>query len=134
MDWNTAIYSGFIIAAIAIGLWTFLYARRKYTLDHKVMILSMLSCFALVPFVLPKMHDRYFYPADVLSFIFAFYYPAYWFIPLCFQAASGIMYYVFLGQVDPGNFHILFPISAGFSTIALITLLIKQHLETREAT
>lgn len=130
MDWDTAIQIGFVIAATSIISWTAIYARRQYELSQKVMILSMLACLALVPYVLPKMHDRFFYPADVLSFVFAFYYPAYWFIPLLFQAASGIMYYVFLASVDPGRFHILFPIAAVFSTIAVVTLLVKQQRET----
>jgi Gpi18-like mannosyltransferase len=131
VDWATAIHIGFVIAAISIISWVIVSARRKYELDQKGMILSMLACLALVPYVLPKMHDRYFYPADVLSFIFAFYYPAYWFMPLLFQGASGIMYYVFLASVDPSRFHILFPIAAAFSTLAVVILLIKQHREIK---
>lgn len=133
IDWEAAVRGGLFLAAISIISWTVIYTRRQYELNHKVMILSMLASLALVPYVLPKMHDRYFYPADVLSYIFAFYYPAYWFIPLLFQGASGIMYYVFLSSVDPGRFHILFPIAAAFSTIAVATLLVKQHRETSNA-
>ena len=130
MDWETSIRIGSIIAAISITSWVVVYARKQYELTQKVMILSMLTSLTLVPYILPKMHDRYFYPADALSYVFAFYYPAYWFIPLLFQAASGIMYYVFLGSVDPIRFNILFPAAAAFSTIALVILLVKQYHET----
>ena len=34
---------------------------------------------ALVPFLLPKMHDRYFYPADIFSLLAAFYMPEFGF-------------------------------------------------------
>jgi Gpi18-like mannosyltransferase len=37
----------------------------------------------LVPFVLPSMHERYFYLADVLTLILAFYLPRQlWFVPI----------------------------------------------------
>ncbi|MCE9646345.1 MAG: hypothetical protein K8S20_10135 [Chloroflexi bacterium] len=132
MDWNTAINIGSVIAAISIISWTVIYIRRKYELNQKVMLLSILTGFALIPFVLPKMHDRYFYPADALSLVFAFYYPTYWFVPLLFQAGSGIMYYVFLGSVQPVWYPILFPMSAIFIMIAVVTLLVKQHRETTQ--
>jgi len=133
VDWDIVIQIGFVIAAISIISWTVIYARRQYEVNHKMMILSMLASLALVPYVLPKMHDRYFYPADVFSLIFAFYDPAFWFIPFLFQGASGIMYYVFLGSVDPGRFHILFPIAAGLCTVAVATILVKQHRDTANA-
>lgn len=130
VDWGLALRGGFAAAAIAISVWVFVYARKKYELSQRTMILSALACLTLVPFVLPKMHDRYFYPADVLSLAFAFYYPSYWFVPLLFQAASGIVYYIFLVPVDPARFNPLFAAAATFTSLALVVLLVRQHRET----
>jgi Gpi18-like mannosyltransferase len=43
---------------------------------------------ALAPFLLPKMHDRYFFAADILSIVLAFCAPRYWFLPVLFQLSS----------------------------------------------
>jgi hypothetical protein len=42
--------------------------------------------------LLPKMHDQYFYPADVFSFMAATLVPEIWFIPILFQISSGAAY------------------------------------------
>ena len=133
VDWAITINIGLVFAAFSILLWIFLYARKQYVINKDVIILSALVGFALVPFVLPKMHDRYFYMADILSLVLVFYYPAYWFLPIFYQVASGIVYYNFLFSVDPGEYFVRFMISALFTTIALIVLLAKQHLETNQS-
>lgn len=134
VDWNTAVYLGLATSAISIALWTFFYAKRNYEPTPQTMLLSALTCLALVPYVLPRMHDRYFYPADILSLVFAFYFPSYWFLPVFFQIASGIVYYIFLFSVDPARYFTLFLIAASFTSLALVILLIKQYRETSPST
>jgi Gpi18-like mannosyltransferase len=65
-------------------------SRVKLTpaLLTKLALISVL----FVPFFLPRMHDRYFYPADVLSIIFAFFYPEYFFVPIIIELASFFSY------------------------------------------
>ena len=55
-------------------------SRLKVTQD----LLVHLATFSvlLLPYTLPKIHDRYFFPADVISIIFAFYFPKYWYVPV----------------------------------------------------
>jgi Gpi18-like mannosyltransferase len=50
----------------------------------------------LVPFFLPKMHERYFYPADVLSVAYAFFFPEQFFIPIGMILISLFAYQPFL--------------------------------------
>jgi hypothetical protein len=38
------------------------------------------------------MHDRYFYPADVISIIYAFFFPEYFFVPIVIIIASFFAY------------------------------------------
>jgi Gpi18-like mannosyltransferase len=65
----------------------------------------------VVPFVLPKMHQRYFFPADILSIAFGFYFPNYFFIPLVITLVSFFSYQYFLFGVEPFS----------TSTLALVT-------------
>ena len=76
-----------------------------------------------MPFFLPKMHDRYFYLAEVLAFLVAFYIPRLWLPVLGYQFISGLVYSLALTAsvrpVDPalaGSMLIL----ATFLNIALM--------------
>ena len=44
------------------------------------------------PFFLPGVHERYFFAADVLSVVYAFYVPRKWVVPLLIQFASVFAY------------------------------------------
>jgi Gpi18-like mannosyltransferase len=53
-----------------------------------------------MPYFLPKMHDRYFFMADVLSIVFAFYFPRYFWIPIVVQLSS-LFSYTFMLRGEP---------------------------------
>lgn len=53
----------------------------------------------LMPFILPKMHDRYFFPAEVLTIVLAFYFPRFWYAPVVLGAAATINYIRYLHEV-----------------------------------
>ena len=54
-----------------------------------------------MPYVLPAMHERYFFPADVLGVVFAFWFPRRWFIALLIQVASFFTYLPYLFNHEP---------------------------------
>jgi Gpi18-like mannosyltransferase len=87
-------------AALGFALSILVYKTKAPVADDLLLRLSML-CFLLVPFFLPKMHDRYFYPADVLAIIFAFYYPRYFFVPIVVILSSYFAYQPTLFEVEP---------------------------------
>lgn len=64
-------------------------------------LLVFLAAFSalLAPFVLPGMHDRFFFVADVFSVILAFYLPRYWYVPVVVVLASSINYIRYLHEV-----------------------------------
>jgi Gpi18-like mannosyltransferase len=94
---NEALFVPSLIAGFGIiCIWVMITWRFTKELSQKAIILFALLSVALVPFVLPKMHDRYFYPADALSIVLAFWVPELWFIPVAFQLASGASYSLFL--------------------------------------
>ena len=49
-----------------------------------------------IPFLLPEMHDRYFYLADVLSIVAAFYFPRMFYIAVGVQLCSLLSYAPYL--------------------------------------
>jgi Gpi18-like mannosyltransferase len=55
----------------------------------------------LVPFTLPHMHERYFFAADVISIIYAFYRPKRFFVPIIVGGASLFSYFPFLFREEP---------------------------------
>ena len=76
------------------GLFALLW-RRKETLSGK-WIDAAYAFALLMPYLLPKMHDRYFYLADGLSVAYAFCHPKRWWIPLLTVGASYCGYYYYL--------------------------------------
>jgi len=96
-EWYSSILPiGIAATIILIAYWIYTTSQNKINLDNKYIILIAFISTALTPFLLPKMHDRYFYPADVLSIVLAFYSPALWFIPVLYQLISTSAISVFL--------------------------------------
>lgn len=94
--YGAGLWVGLLFSAIAAGSWIGLTVTRNRVLNIERLCMAALSSVALLAFVLPKMHDRYFYPADVLSLVVAFLVPGLWYLPLGFQAASLLAYSDFL--------------------------------------
>lgn len=83
---------GIALTVIIIAIITWVIYRRRVTLDPRFMVTLSFASVLIMPFFLPKMHDRYFFPADVNSIIFAFYFPQYVWMPIVMQVASLISY------------------------------------------
>ena len=87
---------GILLAAMFVVLVGVLIVASKKLLTS-AMILKVTLVFALaIPFLLPEMHERYFYLADVVSIIYAFYFPRYFYIPVIMQLCSLFSYAPFL--------------------------------------
>lgn len=92
---------GLGIFTLSMLAWAWINWKAGTTVTRNQIALTALASAAFIPFLLPKMHDRYFYPADVLSFATAILLPELWFIPLLFQISSGSVYTIFLFQAQP---------------------------------
>ena len=90
---------GIVLAAAAgLALAFSRVGRRgaRALLDAQGLVQTATLSVALMPFLLPGMHDRYFYPADLLSIAQAFFVPALTPVAVAFQVTSGLAYRVFL--------------------------------------
>lgn len=56
--------------------------RRRFRFTQGTVVSLALYFVLLVPYFLPHMHERYFYPADVLSVAYAFFYPKKFYVPV----------------------------------------------------
>jgi Gpi18-like mannosyltransferase len=80
--------TGLVILALCLGV----LLSRVHLTTTKVVLLGTTSA-VLVPFLLPSMHERYFYLAEVLTVIAAFYLPRrLWYVPVLVQVASFLAY------------------------------------------
>lgn len=91
--------AGIICAAAVTGLLmaAFVFARQATPRFSTAELFHIALLFAVLePFLLPRMHDRYFYSADILAIIYAFLRPDRWFLPILIGAASLYSYLPFL--------------------------------------
>ena len=83
---------GLIITIVAMfSLAYFVYKSKLPITQDRLIYLATISVL-FMPYILPKMHDRYFYPADIFTIIFAFYFPHYKWVAIVMQMASFFSY------------------------------------------
>ena len=85
----------FMGAAASVAWLTLLYKAHSRIRDRILLEVSLVSML-IVPLFLPKMHERYFFPADVLSIVFAFVCPRFFYVPILVVGASFLSYQPFL--------------------------------------
>ncbi len=90
--YDTALPLGIGLTLLTVLIMTWVVYRSKIQLKPEFMVTLSFASVIVMPYLLPKMHDRYFFPADVNSIIFAFYYPQYVWMPIVMQVASLICY------------------------------------------
>lgn len=88
---------GFVIGAAAA---VFTWSRRRRLGATELVVLTTLIVLA-IPFVLPQMHERYLYLADVATIVMAFYIRRFWPVAVLVSAASLASYAPFLWQSTP---------------------------------
>ena len=71
-----------ILAGGLTLLALFFFYKRKFIFTDELFVSFALFFALFLPFILPHMHERYFYLADILSVIFAFYFPKMIYVPV----------------------------------------------------
>ena len=100
LPYRPAVLAGLALAAAAnLGLvWKALHARQDAA---ETRLLLLASTTLASPYLLPKMHDRYFFLADLFTILLAVVAPRYRLAALAMQGASVAVYLAFL----KGPFH-----------------------------
>jgi Gpi18-like mannosyltransferase len=121
--YQASLIIGFPLAGLGLLTWALFFGRRNILLTPKILLITALVSVALTPFLLPKMHDRYFYPSDVFSLVAAFFIPEIWFVPIAYQVVSLLSYgpYLFGSHLQGG-----IPFAVLLNALIIIFLLYKQ--------
>lgn len=128
--YRIALMIGIPLAALSLLAWSLFYGMKRWRITPALLVASALVSLILTPFLLPKMHDRYFYPADVFSLVAAFFIPELWFAPIAYQVISLLSYAPFLFGFNP---QAIIPFAVLINTLAVGFLLWKQWQMTSKA-
>ena len=71
------------------------YVNHKRLTERSVLAAALLFAIG-IPFLLPHMHDRYFFGADMLSLVLGFVSPMYFAVALLVEFASFLGYHAYL--------------------------------------
>lgn len=87
--------AGFMLTAAAVIFAALVGLIYKKHSVRELLVFSSLMLF-VVPFLMPQMHERYFYPAEVSALVLAFVYPAYSWVVVLMQLVTFFAYWPFL--------------------------------------
>lgn len=99
-DFNTWYVPGLILAGAICLMYIYSILKGRVESLAPYLITLALASLLIVPFFLPKTHDRYFFPAEAVSIIFGFYYPQFFFVPILINLTSFFIYQPYLFNVD----------------------------------
>lgn len=120
---------GFKIATVVIGLAILVALHPRLRAGPRE-IVALVTFFALFcPFVMPRMHDRYFFIADVLSIAYVCYLPRTWYLPVLVVTASLFSYWPYLEGRTPIPLDVL----TGLILLALAAVAVDLVRLAREA-
>jgi Gpi18-like mannosyltransferase len=123
LPYHRAVEKASLFFALAcIFLFCYVAYRSKVEVEKNIIIKLATVSAILTPFVLPHMHERYFFPADVLSLVYAFYFPRFFFVPILVVTASFFSYIpvLFFNEMTP----VLIPYMAILMALALVVTLV----------
>ncbi|NLC72583.1 MAG: hypothetical protein GX684_02255 [Ruminococcaceae bacterium] len=115
-----------LICANLTALVIYLASKNgKKTSDLTLLTAAALFS-VLVPFILPHMHDRYFFPADIMTLIYAFVLPEFFALPVLSQFASLLGYHAYLKRryflpMHYGAFILVFVIASLFVSLCFMS-------------
>ena len=95
---NTQLFgrAGLIFASTTVALLCYVCVKSDVRWEKNLTVGLALASALVVPFVLPYMHERYFYPADCIAIVYGFYFPRRFYVPLAVITISLFSYFPFL--------------------------------------
>lgn len=83
---------GIFFAGVAVFMLVYICYVYRESINQKDMVSLFFLSSLIFPYLLPSMHDRYFFLADVLSVLLFFYDRKKWYVPLITVFASYVSY------------------------------------------
>lgn len=88
-------------------LAAYMCIRKPLKLNHSLLITLFLFFTLIIPFMLPHMHERYYYYAEIIAIIYALIHTRRFYVPLIIMFVSVFSYLPFLFEVEPISLSIL---------------------------
>jgi Gpi18-like mannosyltransferase len=119
-DWFNML--GIMLGGFGVLCLLYFAFRKRDKIDDRALVTFFYLSAIAVPYLLPRMHERYFFVADVLSFILFLVARKLWYVPLIniFASFVAYAYYLFYG-VTLINY-----IYVAFALLVIIILVIKD--------
>jgi Gpi18-like mannosyltransferase len=125
---------GIVLAAsIGIAIVAFAFRKKPYT-KKELLLLATVSVYT-IPFFLPQMHERYFYPAEVFSLILAFILPRLSWVAAAMQLVTLMAYIPYLTnsqEAPPIPFDVL-SLIVFIIIFSLFTYIFKSQSVTKKS-
>jgi hypothetical protein len=119
--------AGLILAASMIVVFIIVVWKSRAELTKSTLIQLALASVLIVPYFLPRMHERYFFPADVISIIYGFFFPAYFFVPILINLVSFFAYQPFLFGMSSFPLPLLALVELGILIIVIRKLVLTLY-------
>jgi Gpi18-like mannosyltransferase len=117
--------AGVMLMAVIGCYYVWCVVRSRVRLDPPLILKLCLLSLLMTPFFLPKMHERFFFVADVTAIAYAFYFPRQYAVAIMVSFASFFAYQPFLFQ------YTLVPIK--FLPIVMGTALVLVAVSTKRS-
>ncbi|MBR6572197.1 MAG: glycosyltransferase family 39 protein [Clostridia bacterium] len=124
-DFETFNFLGIMFAGLGALTFIYLCFYFKDKISGKQLVTIFYLSALLLPFLLPRMHERYFFIADLMGIIFLFYNPNKWYLPLMSIFAS---YNACANYLSGGNLLVEQKYTA-FMLMITIILLVKTLIK-----
>jgi Gpi18-like mannosyltransferase len=124
------VIAGIVLMAVIGIYYVGCVVRSRRRLDAPVILQLCLLSVLMTPFFLPKMHERFFFVADVTAIAYAFYFPRQYLVAIMISFASFFAYQPFLLHYAPVPLGVL-PLVMG-SALWIVAASTKKSLDEPE--
>lgn len=112
-------------ACVVLFLGVAIYRSRAKASAALTVYLGAYSTLVM-PYLLPKMHQRYWFAAEIFAIVLLFYMPRYWYVSVVVAATSLCTYTVYLANTSVIDIRVLTVVL--LALIALLTRRLQQML------
>jgi len=116
---------------ICIMMYYYITNKKLIITKNTIVAIALISSF-IMPFVLPYMHERYFYPAEIIMIIFVFYYHKRLWLAAAQQFCSNQCYFMVLYPDHARKYamHIQLLTLIEFVNLAAVYLSLKKEIDS----
>lgn len=93
---------GLVVTVTSAVVYAWYSAKHGKLSDRNGLLLGACVILVLMPFLMPSMLDRYFFPAEIFLLLLAISQPKWWLLPVMVSFASLLVYYNSYGVITLG--------------------------------